>query len=45
MTLRSFLYLTARLLGDYNAVKRGRVKERIANRIMGKLARKVTPWR
>jgi hypothetical protein len=35
---RSFLYLLARLLGDINAVKRGRVGQRIGRRIVGRAA-------
>lgn len=34
--MRSFLYLLARLLGDINAVKKGRVGRRIGRRIAGK---------
>ena len=34
---RSVLYGTARLLGDVNAVRRGRVGERIAARVLGRL--------
>lgn len=33
---RSFLYWLARLMGDVNAVKRGRVGRRIGRRIAGK---------
>ena len=34
--LRSFLYRLARLLGDVNAVRRGRVGRRIGRRVAGK---------
>ena len=34
---RSFLYFVAKLLGDINGVKRGRVPRRIARRVAGKL--------
>ena len=34
--MRSFLYWLARLLGDVNAVMRGRVGRRIGRRITGK---------
>ncbi|MDT8369926.1 MAG: hypothetical protein RQ745_12030 [Longimicrobiales bacterium] len=34
--MRSFLYALARLLGDVNAVKRGKVGKRIARRVAGK---------
>ena len=37
MTFRSLLYLLARLLGDVNAVKRGRVGRRVGRRIEGKV--------
>ena len=36
MSLRSILYLIARLLGDWNAVKRNRVGRRIKRRVAGK---------
>lgn len=36
MSFRSFLYFLARLLGDYNAVRRGRVGRRIGRRLAGK---------
>jgi hypothetical protein len=34
--LRSALYAIAKLLGDWNAVKRGTVGKRVARRIAGK---------
>jgi hypothetical protein len=34
---RSFLYKLARLLGDVNAIRRGRIGKRIARRGAGKL--------
>lgn len=36
MTFRSFLYALARLLGDVNAVKRGRVGRRLGRRVAGR---------
>ncbi len=33
---RSFLYWLARLMGDVNAVKRGRVGRRIGRRVAGR---------
>lgn len=36
-SLRSLLYLIARLLGDVQAARRGRVGQRIARRIAGRL--------
>lgn len=41
MSARSTLYAAARLLGDINAVKRGRGWERLANRLMGKMAGRI----
>lgn len=38
MKLRSLLYLLARLLGDVNAVRRGRIGQRIVRRVAGKAA-------
>lgn len=35
---RGFLYLLAKLLGDVNAVKRGRVGRRVGRRIAGRAA-------
>ena len=35
-SLRRWLYLTAKLLGDVNAVLRGRIARRIAYRVVGK---------
>ena len=37
MSLRSVLYALARWLGDFNAVRRGRVGRRIYNRGIGRL--------
>jgi len=36
MKLRGFLYQMARLLGDWNAAKRGKVGQRIGRRAAGK---------
>ncbi len=36
MTFRGFLYWLARLLGDVNAVKRGRVGRRVGRRVAGR---------
>lgn len=35
--IRTILYKTARILGDINAIKRGKVKQRVRNRVVGKL--------
>ncbi len=37
MNFRSILYLLARLLGDVNAVNKGKVGRRIARRGVGKI--------
>jgi hypothetical protein len=34
---RSFLYRLARILGDVNAVKKGKVGQRIGRRVAGKI--------
>ena len=34
--IRTALYALARLLGDVNAVARGRILQRIANRLIGR---------
>lgn len=36
--IRNALYTSARVLGDVDAVKKGKVKRRIKNRILGKIA-------
>lgn len=38
--IRSLLYKIAKILGDVNAVKKGKVKQRIKNRVVGKYASK-----
>ncbi len=35
--IRSILYKTAKILGDVNAVKKGKVGKRVARRTAGKL--------
>ena len=35
---RSFLYTLAKLLGDWNALRRGKVVSRVARRLVGKTA-------
>lgn len=35
--MRSILYFLARLLGDWSAVRRGRVVRRVARRVAGKI--------
>ena len=38
--MRGLLYLIARLLGDYNAVKKGKAGQRIKRRATGRVAGK-----
>ena len=38
MSVRPLLYWVARLLGDVNAVRRGRIRQRIVRRVAGKAA-------
>lgn len=40
MKFRSLLYSLAKLLGDINAVKKGRVGRRIGRRVVGRAAGK-----
>tara|TARA_B100000767_G_C19560721_1_gene448926 strand:+ start:532 stop:690 length:159 start_codon:yes stop_codon:yes gene_type:complete len=35
--VRSFLYATAKYLGDFNSIKKKRVGKRVENRIAGKV--------
>ena len=37
MNLRTLLDRTAKYLGDYNAVRKGRVARRVARRVAGKV--------
>jgi len=39
--IRSTLYKTSRVLGDVDAVKKGKVGKRVKNRVLGKLAGKL----
>jgi hypothetical protein len=39
--IRSILYSAARLLGDINAIRRGKVKQRVKNRIKGKITSRI----
>jgi hypothetical protein len=41
---RGFLYTLARLLGDINAVEKGRIPRRIARRMAGKVTGRLL-WR
>ncbi len=35
--MRSLLYFIAKLMGDYNAVKKGTIHKRLYNRALGKM--------
>lgn len=35
--MRSFLYFIAKLMGDFNAVKKGKIGQRIGRRAAGKV--------
>lgn len=37
MSIRSWLYRLGRLMGDVNAIKRGRIGKRVARRAAGKV--------
>jgi hypothetical protein len=45
--LRALLYVIARLLGDAQAVRKGRVGQRVANRVIGRAVGKASRklWR
>jgi len=38
--IRSVLYIVAKILGDINAVRKGKIGQRIARRIVGKQTQK-----
>lgn len=38
--VRSLLYKVAKILGDVNAIRRGKIKQRIKNRVVGRYAAK-----
>jgi len=42
--IRNSLYKTSRLLGDYSAVKNGRVLKRAKNRLVGRWLNKLMRW-
>ena len=39
---RSLLYKTSRIIGDINSVKKGKIKQRVTNRLIGKYSAKLT---
>lgn len=41
MTLRSLLYRLGRLLGDFNAIEKGEVPQRVERRIVGKFTGRI----
>ncbi|WP_194842088.1 hypothetical protein [Gracilibacillus salitolerans] len=38
--IRTILYKVAKVLGDVNAIRKGKIKQRIKNRVVGKFAAK-----
>ena len=42
--IRSFLYTTAKILGDVNAVKRNKIGTRITNRVTGKVSSRANSY-
>jgi hypothetical protein len=40
-SFRSILYRLARILGDYQGVRRGRIGQRIRNRVVGRITGKL----
>jgi hypothetical protein len=36
--IRSFMYITAKILGDVNAIKRNKIGTRVTNRVTGKVS-------
>ena len=36
--IRSFLYSTAKILGDLNAIRRHKIRTRVTNRVTGKVS-------
>ncbi len=42
--MRSTLYRAARLLGDFNAVRRGRVPQRLARRFVYRRTSRLASW-
>ncbi len=45
MNLRSALYRTARLLGDVNAVAKGKLAQRVTNKLVGRTLVRRLWWR
>jgi len=39
--MRTLLYFIAKLLGDFNAIRKGRVGQRVKRRVSGKIAAKI----
>jgi hypothetical protein len=37
MDIRNLLYIVARMMGDYRAIKKGKAAQRIGRRILGKI--------
>ena len=45
MTARSFAYALARVLGDYRAIRRGKIGKRLVNKIIGRTLVSRLWWR
>ena len=45
MATRSFAYAVARALGDYNAIRRGKIGKRLVNRLIGRTLVSRLWWR
>lgn len=41
MNIRSVLYTAAALIGDYRAIKKGKIGQRIGRRIVGRISGKM----
>lgn len=39
--IRSILYATAKILGDVNAIKKGKITERVERRVAGKITGRI----
>lgn len=39
--MRALLYFIAKLMGDFNAIRKGRVGQRVKRRITGKIASRI----
>ena len=42
--IRSFLYISAKILGDINAVKKNKIGSRVTNRLTGKVSSRIRSY-